>query len=167
MPVLDWIFLAVLLTSLLLGVWRGLVYEVLSLVSWVAAFVAAQWLAPTVASSLPMSGATEMIRYAAAFVLVFIAVVLAVGLVAWLMKKLVASVGLSPVDRLLGAAFGLARGLVIVLAVTVVMEMTPFRSAPWWQESQGADISVVVLKGLKPVLPGEFGKYLPQAARRT
>lgn len=167
MPALDWIFLAVLLTSLLLGVWRGLVYEVLSLLSWVAAFVAAQWFAPTVASSLPMSGATEMIRYATAFVLVFIAVVFAVGLMAWLVKKLIASVGLSPVDRLLGAIFGVARGLIIVLAVTVVVEMMPFRSASWWQESRGADMSVVVLKGLRPVLPGEFGKYLPQDAPRT
>lgn len=167
MPALDWVFLAVLLASLLLGAWRGLVDEVLSLLSWVAAFVVAQWLAPTVASRLPMSGATEMMRYAAGFVLVFIAVVLAVGLLVWLLKKLLESIGLRPVDRVLGAAFGLARGLVIVLAVTVVMEMTPLKNAAWWKESKGAEVSVAVLKQLRPVLPGEFGKYLPRDAART
>lgn len=161
MPALDWIFLAVLLTSLLLGVWRGLVYEVLSLLSWLVAFVAAQWLAPTVAVYLPMSGASEMIRYAAGFALVFIAVVLAVSVLAWLMQKLMSSVGLRPVDRLLGAVFGLGRGVVILLAVAVVMEMMPFRVAPWWQESLGARVSVATLKALKPVLPAEFGRYLP------
>jgi len=167
MPALDWIFLAVLLASLLLGAWRGLVYELISLLSWVAAFVAAQWFAPQVAALLPMSGASEMIRYAAAFVLVFIAVVMAVSLLAWLMKKLMSSVGLRLADRALGAMFGVVRGLVIVLAMTVVMEMTPLKSEAWWRESQGANVSVVVLQILRPVLPGEFGKYLPQARARA
>ncbi len=66
MPALDWIFVALLLASLLLGAWRGLVYEVLSVLAWIVAFVLAQWLAPGVAQRLPMSGATEMIRYARA-----------------------------------------------------------------------------------------------------
>jgi membrane protein required for colicin V production len=161
MPVLDWVFLAVLLASLLLGAWRGLVFEVLSLVSWVVAFVLAQWLAPQAAAWLPMTGATEMVRYAAGFVLVFIATVFAVGLVAWLVKKLVESVGLRPVDRVLGAMFGLLRGVVLLLAATVVMEMTPLKSSVWWQEATGVAVSRGALHGIKPLLPGEFGKYLP------
>lgn len=161
MPVLDWVFLAVLLASLLLGAWRGLVFEVLSLVSWVVAFVLAQWLAPQAAAWLPMTGATEMIRYAAGFVVVFIATVFAVGLLAWLVKKLVESVGLRPVDRVLGAMFGLLRGVILLLAATVVMEMMPLKSSAWWQEATGVDVSRGVLRGLKPLLPGEFGKYLP------
>ena len=51
MPMLDWVFLAVLAASLLLGAWRGLVYEVLSVTSWVAAFIVAQWLAPDAAAA--------------------------------------------------------------------------------------------------------------------
>jgi membrane protein required for colicin V production len=51
--VLDWVFVAVLVASLMLGAWRGLVYEVLSVMSWIAAFVLAQWLAPDVAARLP------------------------------------------------------------------------------------------------------------------
>lgn len=161
MPVLDWVFLAVLLASLLLGAWRGLVFELLSLVSWVVAFVLAQWLAPEAATWLPMTGATEMIRYAAGFVVVFIATVFAIGLVAWLVKKLVESVGLRPVDRVLGAMFGLVRGVVLLLAATVVMEMTPFKSSVWWQASVSVEVSRGALHGIKPMLPGEFGKYLP------
>ena len=161
MPALDWIFVAVLLASLALGAWRGLVYEVLLALSWIVAFVLAQWLGPDVAQMLPMAGATEMIRYAAGFVLVFIAAVFAVGLVAWLVKKLVESVGLRPVDRVLGSVFGLVRGVVLLLAATVVVEMTPLKTSPWWQESTGVGVSTAVLRVLKPVLPGEFGKYLP------
>ena len=52
MAVLDWVFLAVLVASLLVGAWRGLVYEVFSVVSWIAAFVLAQWLAPATGHAL-------------------------------------------------------------------------------------------------------------------
>ena len=151
----------VLLLSLLLGAWRGLVYEVLSLVNWIAAFFLAQWLAADVAQHLPMSGAGEGVRYAAGFVVVFVLAVLIGGLVAALAKKLLASVGLQPVDRTLGAAFGLVRGVLMVLAVTAVITMTPLKSAPWWQASMGADVSLAALQELKPMLPQEFGKYLP------
>jgi len=161
MTALDWIFLVVLLGSLLLGAWRGLVYEVVSALSWVAAFVAAQWFAPDVAEKLPMSGAGEAVRYAAGFVVVFVGVVFAGGLTAWLIKKLIESVGMRPADRALGAVFGLLRGLVLLLAATVVVQMTPLKTAAWWQESAGAQLSTIALKGLKPVLPVEFGKYLP------
>jgi membrane protein required for colicin V production len=161
MATLDWVFVAVLALSLLLGAWRGLVYEVLSVFSWIAAFVLAQWLAPDAAAMLPMGGAAEPIRYAAGFVVVFIAVVFAGALLAWLTKKLVEAVGLRPVDRLLGAAFGLLRGAVLLLALAVVVNMTALKSGEWWTESKGAGLSTAALKNLKPVLPERFGQYLP------
>lgn len=161
MAALDWVFLGVLAVSLLLGALRGLVHEVLSVLSWFAAFVLAQWLAPQVAPSLPMGGAAEPLQYAAAFAIVFVLAVFAGGLLAWLGRKLVEAVGLRPVDRTLGAAFGLVRGGLLLLALAVVVNMTPLRSAAWWTESMGAGASTAALRGLKPVLPGEFGQYLP------
>src|SRR5512133_1739834 len=138
MAMLDWVFLAVLAASFLLGAWRGLVYEVLSVMSWVAAFVVAQWLAPDAAALLPVQRAPEAGRYAVGFVVVFIGVVFTGALLAWLTKKLVDSVGLRPVDRMLGAAFGLVRGVVLLLALAVVISMSPARRADWWMESKGA-----------------------------
>ncbi|MEZ0306685.1 MAG: CvpA family protein [Ramlibacter sp.] len=161
MAPLDWVFVTVLAVSLLLGAWRGLVYEVLSVISWLGAFVVAQWLAPEVAVWLPMAGSPEPIRYAAGFVVVFITVVIAGALLAWVTKKLVEAVGLRPVDRILGAAFGLMRGAVLLMALAVVVNMTPLKSGAWWTESKGAGISLAALKGLKPVLPERFGQYLP------
>ena len=91
MQTLDWIFLGVLGFSMVVGLWRGLVFEVLSVANWMAAFVLAQWFAPDAAQHLPMAGATEVVRYAAGFVVVFVAVLFAGGLVAALVKKLVAA----------------------------------------------------------------------------
>jgi membrane protein required for colicin V production len=161
MATLDWVFLAVLLASLALGAWRGLVYEVLSVLGWIAAFVLAQWLAPDAAALLPIGHWGDAVRYAAGFALVFIAAAFAAGLLAWLVKKLIEAVGLRPVDRTLGAAFGLVRGVVLLLAAAVVIQLTPLRSGQWWTESTGAGVSTTVLRGLKPVLPERFGRYLP------
>lgn len=160
MGVVDLAFLGVLALSLLIGAWRGLVYEVLSVLGWAASFYLAQWFAPDVALMLPLQSASEPVRYAAAFVLIFVVAVFAAGLLAVLIKKVIEAIGLRPVDRTLGAAFGLVRGVILLLAVTVVINMTAFKSAVWWQESQGAEIMTAALKGLKPVLPEQFGKYL-------
>lgn len=157
---LDWVFLGVLFFSMLLGAWRGLVYEVLSVLGWAVSFYAAQWFAPEVARLLPIQSASDPVRYAAAFVLVFIASIFVAGLLAFLLKKLVEAIGLRPVDRTMGAAFGLVRGVILLLAAAVVMDMTTLKDSSWWQESRGAPLLSATLKGLKPVLPEQFAKYL-------
>jgi membrane protein required for colicin V production len=158
---LDWICVAVLLVSLLVGAWRGLVVEVMSLVAWVAAFILAQWFAPDAAALLPMGRAAEPARYAAGFVLVFVATLFAGALIGFVVSKLLSAVGLGAINRLLGALFGALRGVVLILAATVVVGMTPFKTSPTWQASIGAQWATAALGMLKPVLPQEFGKYLP------
>jgi len=161
MATLDWVFAAVLVLSLAVGAWRGLVFEVLSVAGWVAAFVLAQWFAPEVAQWLPMAQFTPALRYAVAFVVVLVGSLFVAALLAMLARKLIEAVGLRPIDRLLGAAFGVLRGLVIVLAATVVVQMTPLRDTQTWREAVGASASTRALKALKPLLPERFGEFLP------
>ena len=159
--VVDWIFLGTLVLSMVVGAWRGLVFEMISVGSWIAAFVLAQWFAPAVAHWLPMSSDNEALRYGIGFLMVFVGTVFAGGLIAFVVKKVLAAVGLSPADRMLGAIFGVVRGVVILLALTLIVGMTPLKSSPWWQEAQGTELAGVALHGLKPVLPEDFGKYIP------
>ena len=160
MTTVDWVLLAVLAFSMLLGAWRGLVYEVLSVLGWAASFYAAQYFAPMVASWVPLQSSSETVRYAAGFVLVFVVAVFTAGLLAFLLKKLIEAIGLRPVDRTMGAAFGLVRGVILLLAAAVVIDMTALKNSEWWQESRGAPILSAALKGLKPVLPEKFANYL-------
>jgi membrane protein required for colicin V production len=159
--VLDWVVAAALAGSVLLGLWRGLVYEVLSVLNWIAAFVLAQWLAPRAAALMPLSRAGESVQYAAGFVVVFIVALFAGGLVAWLTKKMVEAVGLRPVDRVLGGVFGMVRGVVGVLAVAVLVHLAKMQDGPWWTESMTAGVATAALRGLKPVVPERFGAYFP------
>jgi membrane protein required for colicin V production len=157
----DGVLLAVLVLSAVLGLWRGLVYEVISVAGWVAAFVLAQAYADEAAAVLPMGDALPALKLAAGFARVFIATAFAGGLLAWLVKQLVASVGLRPIDRVLGGAFGLARGVLILLALTVVISMTPLRAETDWRASVVADAMADSVHTLRPLLPASLARHLP------
>ncbi|MGQ0711604.1 MAG: CvpA family protein [Rhodoferax sp.] len=158
---LDWIALGGLLLSMVVGAWRGLVYEVLSLLNWFVAFVLAQWFAPLVAGHLPMAGAGETLRYAGGFVVVFVLSLMLGSLVAFLVRKLIAASGMRPADRVLGSLFGAARAMVVWLVVVLLVGMTPLRDTQSWTQAFAPRVGEAALAGLKPVLPQEFGKYLP------
>lgn len=162
MSTFDCIVAVVLLVSLLLGLWRGLVYELLSVLSWFAAFVLAQWFAGQAADALPLGNMPEPVRYVIGFLAVFVGALFAGGLVAWMVKKLVEAVGLRPVDRTLGALFGIVRAVLLVLVVAVVVHVTGMASAAWWAESVTSGVAAAALRGMKPAVPERFGKYLPE-----
>ena len=161
MGTLDWIFLAVVLASLVLGAWRGLVFELLSLVGWIVAFVAARYGAAGMAQWLPLGNSDPALQYAAGFVVLFIGVAFAWGLVSALAKRLIDSVGLRPVDRTLGAAFGLVRAALLLVVMTLVVGYTPLQQSAWWQQSLMAPQLSAALQGFMPALPQELGRYLP------
>jgi membrane protein required for colicin V production len=157
---LDWILLAVLGFSMLIGLMRGIVQEVLSLAGWVAAFYLAQYYAPSMAQWLPMQGSSEILRFAAGFVVVFVGVLIAQAFITGVIKKMLSVVGLGLIDRLLGSLFGALRGIVILLAVTLLVGMTPMRESEAWQQSQGSKWLRALLHVCKPALPADFGKYI-------
>jgi membrane protein required for colicin V production len=161
MTIFDWVVLAVLACSMMIGAGRGFVFEVLSVLGWIVAFVAAQWLAPQVAQQLPMGGATESVRYVVAFAFVFVLAAFACGLLSSMVKRLVQAAGLSPVDRVLGTAFGLVRGAILILALGVVISSTPLHQQAWWQESAAAGGVTSALHALRQALPAEYARFLP------
>lgn len=157
----DWFFTAILAVSAGLGLWRGLVRELFSLVSWVAALVLAQYFAPSVAPHLPMAGATPPLPYVAAFVLVFAVVLLLGTVLGWLVQSLLKTVGLGTFDRLLGAGFGVLRGGVLVMVLVWLVSMTSYKNNPVWQASQGVAHAQKAWQMVGPWLPQALGKYLP------
>lgn len=156
----DGALLAGLLLSAVIGLWRGLVYEVLSVAVWVVAFLVAQTYAGEVGTVLPMGDAAPEVRFAAGFAAVFIATAFAGGLLAALIKRMVAAVGLRPIDRVLGGVFGLLRGAVILLALALVVGMTSLQSHTLWQTSWVAQSLSQGLHTLKPLLPVSVARFL-------
>ena len=132
MTLFDLVVLVIVGLSVLLSVIRGLVREVLALAAWVVAFLAANVLAGEIAPWLPDAIPTEEFRLLAGFVGVFLVVLIAMSMLAIMVSKLVKSAGLGLEDRLLGGAFGLARGLLVVMVVVLLAGLTSLpRQAVW------------------------------------
>ena len=156
----DWTLLALLAASVLVGLWRGLVFELMSLAGWVVAYVAAQVWSPEVALWLPIGARGTALNQAAGFAVAFIGVLIAWSLAARLLRMVIRATPLTLIDRSLGAAFGLMRGGVLLLALATVVAFTPAARAQAWQESQAAALLRQALQGLKPVLPAEVARHL-------
>ena len=84
----DWALLAVLVVSVLVGLWRGFVFEVMSLLGWVVAWVAAQWFAVDLARHVPVGAPGSTLQLAVAFVLCFLAALIVWTLVARLVRMM-------------------------------------------------------------------------------
>ena len=156
----DWICLGIVLASLVLGAWRGLLYEALSLGGWVLAYFAARWAAEPLGQALPMGDAPTVWRAAAGFVLVFIAVAFAGGMLAWAVRGAARSLGMRPVDRLLGAVFGVLRGALLLLVLAAAIQLAGQGGEPWWRESASGPWLNQALAQLRPILPPALGQYL-------
>jgi membrane protein required for colicin V production len=156
----DYTILAVLALSVLMGLWRGFIGEVLALVCWVLAFWVAWMFGPALADHFSASISTPSMRVLLAYVLCFVTVLVAGAIVAFLMRKLVQGSGLSGSDRLLGMVFGLVRGFALVTLVVFLLGFTPFRRDPWWNESRLLPDFEIGARWLGDRLPSEVAKYL-------
>ncbi len=155
----DYAIIAVLALSMLMGLWRGFIAEVLALAIWFCAFWVAWLFGPQLALRLEATIPTPSARIMLAYVLCFIAVLVAGAILAFVMRKLVAGSGLSGSDRLLGMVFGLVRGLALVVLVVFVLGAL-FRRDPWWQESRLLPTFQVGADWLAARLPAEVASYL-------
>jgi len=144
----DISLMAILAISVVVGLVRGLVFEVLSLLGWVAAYFAAQWFAPMLGPHLPFAPPGSALQHGVAFALTFILALIIWGLGVRLISMLIKASPLSGFDRLLGAVFGLLRGVVLLLVIVTLVGYTPWARSPAWQASVG----VVWLEGLRQQL---------------
>ena len=161
LPWVDWALLAVLLLSIAIGLWRGLVFEVLSLIGWIVAYVVAQALASTVAPLLPVGAPGGALNQGLGFAIVFVCALVIWALASRLLRMVIHATPLQVIDRVLGGGFGLLRGAVLLLALATVISLTPAAHSSSWQHSHGAAWLATILHGLKPVLPDSLAQHLP------
>ncbi|PWF54966.1 CvpA family protein [Massilia glaciei] len=160
MTLFDYLVLFVLAASVIISTLRGLVKEILSLVSWVVAFVLANAYSTALAPLLPELVPGEAVRLMVAFVALFIGVRILMGLLMMAVDALVKATGLSLADRGLGGLFGLARGVVIVLTGVILCGMTQIPEQPFWKNALLAPMAEEGVRTVKPFLPEALVKHV-------
>lgn len=151
MTAFDFAVIAILLASLMLGLWRGLAYEIFSFLGWPVAYLLSKFFASSVAPMMPI--AQEAMRMAVAYVVIFI-----VGLIAWSMlvfvlSKLVNAMGLGGLDTILGSVFGLVRGAMVVIALVCLAGLTKIPERPFWRDAQTSKVAEGFAVRVKIFLP--------------
>lgn len=156
----DIIILAVLLISMVMSLWRGFVREALSLVIWIAAFWIAIHFYPDVSNYLVEKISTPGLRMMVAFSVLFFGTLIIGGIVSYCIIHLIKKTGLSGTDRMLGAGFGLLRGIVIVALGIMGADMLHLSSDPKWQNSHFIPLFQQVADWLKQVIPHAVGSVI-------
>jgi membrane protein required for colicin V production len=154
---IDILAFAILVISGLMGIWRGLVREVLALIGWVAAswiaYHYATWLAYEWLTGMPGG---EMTRLALGFIILFIVVMIVCALVGKFLAKLMQQAGLSPMDRFLGFAFGLLRGLLVVVVLSSLAALTSISQTTEWRKAWSLPAIELLIGMTQAWLPDEW-----------
>ena len=155
----DIVILIITVLSSAFGLWRGLIKEVLSLLTWIAALLVSRVYSEPLAGLMTGVIENDGIRYVSAFAILFVIVMMFGTFLNFLMSKLLNVTGLKLADRLLGAGFGVARGVIIVLVIMFITSMF-VSETELWQRSQlvpyGMDLiekSQVFIGDMKSVSP--------------
>jgi len=132
----DIAILVIIGISCVISLFRGFVREVLSLLAWILALWVALRFTDRVAPLLAGQVSVPSLRLAIAFLALFLATLLVVGIINFLISKLVEKTGLTGTDRVLGMAFGTVRGVAVVALLVLAAGLTPLPQDPWWRESR-------------------------------
>lgn len=139
----DIIIIGIIAFSILVSLWRGFVSEALSLGGWVIAFWVASSFYPYLSGHLAQFNSvylqnSEFLRNGVAAAILFVITLIICGVISALLQKMVDMTGvLSTTDRILGGAFGVLRGVLIVAAILFFMDtFTSASQTELWKESQ-------------------------------
>ena len=157
---IDYAVIAIVGVSILLSVIHGLVREILSLASWVVAFVVAQMYATEAASLVPVALTNPSLRLFAGFLAVFLTVLVAMTLLAIAVSGLIKTAGLGFADRALGAVFGFVRGLAIVMIAVLLAGLTALPRQTAWRHAMFNEPLVILANWVKVWLPDDMAKHI-------
>ena len=160
MTLIDYVVLAIVGFSVLLSVLRGFIRELLALAAWAIAFIVARLFGGDLAAMMPAEIPGEELRWVAGFATLFLSVLLAMSLVAAAVSQLVKSAGLKVEDRVLGAIFGVVRGVAVVTVLTLVAGATALPNQPGWREAALRPLLELVASGVKGWLPPALAQHI-------
>ena len=160
MTVIDWVILGIIAVSGLISLMRGFVKEALSLLSWLVALFVARYFSGNLATLLEGQIETNSLRWVVAFAVLFVATLFVMAMVNMLIAHIVKVTGLSGTDRVLGMVFGMIRGLLIVVVVIYLGQMTMLPGDQWWQESRLIPHLEVLAEWARKTLPSAVSQVM-------
>ena len=146
----DYVLIAILALSVVIGALRGFLREAIALASWVLALFLAWHFAPALEPHLGKWLAEHReLRTWVARAIIALAVLVVGGVVGGLLGHFVRLSIFSGLDRLLGIAFGALRGLVVIGVLVILGQLLRMDAEPWWGESKLIPHAARIANGLR------------------
>jgi membrane protein required for colicin V production len=153
MNAIDYGVIVLMLLSIGAGVVRGAIREVMNIAGWVLAYGLAHAFAADLAPIFADWVGEPAGRMLLAWASIFLAVVVVVSLIASLLSEVVRKLGMSGLDRGVGALIGLARGLLVMLAITLGVGLTKIPQTVMWKQAAVTpwmELAAMYTRGLLP-----------------
>lgn len=160
MTLFDFIFLGLLLVFASLGAWRGLVSEIIALLTWIAALTISWTYTDKVANMLTGVIAERVWQQVLAFTLIFIGVLAIAALLRYTLRSLLKAAGMGPSDRFFGVLFGLAKGMAIALILVLAGGLLGLAKEPWWEQATFSPPLETAVLAAKPWLPDAVAEHI-------
>jgi len=158
----DIVIIAVILLSAVIGLFRGLVREILSLLGWIVAIWVAWVFAPRLAGLFAGFISSTEVQQAAAFILLFLVILVLIAILAHYISKVISASALKTTDRSLGMLFGALRGVLLVALVAILLQTTFLAKEQWWLGSALKNYFIQIAWQVISVLPPEVGEMFGQ-----
>lgn len=150
------VIIGIVAFSVIVSFFRGILRELVSLITWVVALLLALRFAQVLGNDIAEHFASPMIRYVIGFVIVFLAVLVVGLIVNTVLKFLVEKAGMGFFDRFFGAIFGAARGLIAVVIVLMFLHVSPAKNSAWLENSKLAPLFKPAVTWVNSYLPDQI-----------
>lgn len=167
MPIIDILIAVALIISVAVGIVRGFVKEAISIAALLVAIWAALYFGPGVGEVSDSWISSQEMQTWFGRVLVFAVILSLGGLIGWGISKLVRLSVLSGIDRMVGAVFGVARGVLLVALFILGGQFAGFDNDPWWQASKAIPHMEVVVEWIKVMAPQGYDMLIPDSPAQS
>ncbi|HWY59041.1 MAG TPA: CvpA family protein [Terriglobales bacterium] len=155
MTAADWIIVVVVLLSVIQAAISGFFHEAFGIAGLILGYLLAAWNYQRLAARYAPYLKSMWLGEIGAFLVIFLAVLIIAGIAGRITRHIVKEAGLSFVDRILGGALGLLRGILMV--AVILMSMAAFTPTSTWLEgSEFAPYFLVVGRAAIWVAPPEL-----------
>ncbi len=163
--IIDAVIIAIIAISVIVAFFRGFISEALSLVVWVLAFMGAVMYYQDVGKMLPnifggslgtLNSEDSIFSDLISFAITFIGLLILLGLVNLLITFILRRLSISWPDRLLGAIFGLLRGMFIVAIISLFVIESPLKETEYWEKAKLSHIATSWANTLSSFIPENF-----------
>ena len=150
---LDYAIVALVAMSIIVGIVRGAIREIINFAGWILAFVLAHAFAQELAVYFADWMAEPIYRLVMAWLLIFLLVLVMSALLASLVSDLVRKLGLGGLNRAFGSVIGLLRGALVLLVLTLAAGMTKFPQSALWKNAAATPWLEVAALHARALLP--------------